>query len=111
MQLIRANERRWLPAGFPGIELCLLHGGEQGGGSVLLRFQAGARFPAHDHPGGEELLVVSGRIRLGEKHLQEGDYLWTPPGEIHDAQSEEGALLMVHSGAGVRVVEESAPRE
>ena len=28
----------------------------------LLRFDAGARFPLHDHPGGEEVFVVDGEL-------------------------------------------------
>lgn len=105
MQQIRANERRWLPSGFPGVDMCQLHGGERGGGSVLMRFAAGAAFPAHDHPSGEELLVISGSVRLGEAQLDEGDYQWTPPGEVHDVWSDGGALVLVHSGAGIRIVE------
>lgn len=105
MQRIRANQRRWLPSGFPGVEMCHLHGGERGGGSVLFRFGPGSRFPAHDHPAGEELLVLSGSVRLGDAVLAQGDFQWTPPGEVHDVRSDEGALLLVHSGAGIRVVE------
>ena len=105
MQRIRSSERRWLPSGFPGVEMCQLHGGEQGGGSVLMRFGAGASFPAHEHPGGEELLVLEGSVRLGDAVLDQGDYQWTPPGEIHDVRSEEGALLMIRSGSGIRVIE------
>jgi len=105
MQRIRSSERRWLPSGFPGVEMCQLHGGERGGGSVLMRFDAGASFPAHEHPGGEELLVLTGSIRLGDALLEQGDYQWTPPGEIHDVRSEEGALLLIRSGAGIRVIE------
>lgn len=105
MQRIRSIERRWLPSGFPGVEMCQLHGGEQGGGSILMRFAAGASFPAHDHPAGEELLVLSGSIHLGDEVLDQGDYQWTPPGEIHAVRSEDGALLLVHSAAGIRVAE------
>ncbi len=85
--------------------MCQLHGGDQGGGSVLMRFEAGASFPAHEHPGGEELLVLTGSIRLGDAVLEQGDYQWTPPGEIHDVQSETGALLLIRSASGIRVIE------
>jgi quercetin dioxygenase-like cupin family protein len=105
LKRIRANQRRWIPSGFPGVEMCQLRGGESGGGSVLMRFEPGASFPAHDHPAGEELLVLSGSIRLGDATLEQGDYQWTPPGEVHNVQTEQGAILLVHSGAGIRVVE------
>ena len=70
-----------------------------------MRFAAGASFPAHEHPGGEELLVLNGSVHLGDGALEQGDYQWTPPGEIHDVRSEEGALLMIRSGSGIRVIE------
>ncbi len=105
MHLIAHNDRRWLPSGFPGIRMCPLHGAEQGGGSVLLEFAPGAEFPAHDHLAGEELLVLSGSALIGPSHLSAGDYLWTPPGEIHGVRSETGALLLVHSAGGIRVLE------
>jgi quercetin dioxygenase-like cupin family protein len=70
-----------------------------------MRFVAGASFPAHEHPGGEELLVLNGSVRLNDAILEQGDYQWTPPGEIHDVQSEGGALLMIRSGSGIRVIE------
>jgi len=36
--------------------MCLLRSdAETGGGIVLLKFPAGARFPKHDYPGGEEV--------------------------------------------------------
>lgn len=105
MQRIRSNERCWLPSGFAGVEMCQLHGGERGGGVVLMRFAPGARFPAHDHPAGEELLVLSGAVRLGDALLEEGDFQWTPSGEIHEVTSDQGALVLVHSGAGIQIVE------
>ncbi|MDE3137322.1 MAG: cupin domain-containing protein [Acidobacteriota bacterium] len=105
MQRLRSIERLWLPSGFPGVEMCHLHGGEQGGGSVLMRFAAGASFPAHEHPGGEEMLVLEGCVRLGDAVLEQGDYQWTGPGEIHDVRSDAGALVMIRSGAGIRVIE------
>jgi len=105
MERIRSSERRWLPSGFPGVEICQLHGSEQGGGSALMRLAAGASFPPHEHPAGEELLVLAGSIRLGDALLEAGDYQWTPPGEIHDVKAEQDALLLVRSGSGIRVVE------
>jgi quercetin dioxygenase-like cupin family protein len=105
MERIRPCDRRWLPSGFPGVEMCQLHGGDRGGGSVLMRFAPGSRFPAHDHPAGEELLVLLGSVHLGDALLEAGDYQWTPPGEVHDVRSQDGALLWIHSGAGVRLAE------
>ncbi len=105
MQLISSKMRRWLPSGFPGVRMSQLHGGEEGGGTVLLEFAAGAEFPAHDHVAGEELYVVEGSAVVGSSQLAAGDYLWTPAGEIHGVRSETGALLIVHTARGIRVIE------
>jgi len=45
--------------------------------TFLLKFEAGATYPAHNHPGGEEVFVIKSDIRLGKDHLHTGDYLFT----------------------------------
>jgi quercetin dioxygenase-like cupin family protein len=105
MQLISTKDRRWLPSGFTGVRMSQLHGGEEGGGTVLLEFAPGAEFPAHDHLSGEELFVVEGSAVVGSSHLAAGDYLWTPSGETHGVSSEAGALLLVRTARGIRVLE------
>ena len=108
MDLIRVNssDRKWasLPYG-KGVTLSPLLPNERGGGSALLRFEPRSKFPAHDHPGGEEVYVVEGSLRIGDQALQAGDYLWTPPGGIHDAESEEGCVLFLSAPGGIKVLE------
>lgn len=41
-----------------------------------LKFEAGARYPLHNHPAGEEVFVLEGDIHLGKDHLFAGDYLY-----------------------------------
>ena len=38
----------------------LVGGGESGQVTSVVRYEAGATFPSHDHPGGEEILVLEG---------------------------------------------------
>jgi quercetin dioxygenase-like cupin family protein len=45
--------------------------------------RARARPPAHTHPDGEEIYVVSGKGRLDDLPIAAGDFIWTPPGEAH----------------------------
>ncbi len=45
--------------------------------------------------GGEELFVVSGSVRVGDEELEAGDYLYTPPGGVHDAEAHDAVLLLV----------------
>ena len=88
-----------------GYPVCGLRQNEQGGRTVLLKIAPGARFPMHDHPGGEEVYVIYGRAVVAEVTINTGDYLWTPPHRIHDLRAEEKTLLLVHSPNGIRTIE------
>jgi quercetin dioxygenase-like cupin family protein len=77
----------------------------RGGGSALLRFNPKSKFPAHDHPAGEEVYVVEGSLRIGSHTLQAGDYLWTPPGGVHDAESEHGCVIFLTAPEGIKILE------
>jgi quercetin dioxygenase-like cupin family protein len=98
----------------PGVELCVLraHRGAPeatgspvaAGSTVLFRMAKGAHAPRHDHPGGEETYLVSGKLRVGERVLLPGDYLWTAPGESHDGVAEEESVFFVVLPGGARLV-------
>jgi len=89
----------------PGVEFCVLraHGGD--GMTLLVRMAAGADARLHDHRGGEETYIVSGKLRIGERHLVAGDYLWTQPGESHDGHAEVETVFFVVLPDGLQVVE------
>ena len=78
---------------------------DAGEGAVMVRIPKGARFPLHDHPGGEEVYVVRGRALVGGVTLETGDDLWTPPSGRHDLKAEEETVLFVTSPNGTRVLE------
>jgi quercetin dioxygenase-like cupin family protein len=63
----------------PGVELCLLrkHAGKPGaeGSTILFRMAKGALARTHDHAGGEETYLISGKLRVGDRVLAAGDYL------------------------------------
>lgn len=60
-----------------------------------MRYAPGAAYPAHRHPGGEEILVLSGVFSEGEQHYPEGWYLRNPPGSSHAPASAGGAIIFV----------------
>lgn len=62
---------------------------------ILLKFEAGARYPAHNHPAGEEVFVLEGEVKFGNKQLSAGDYLYTPPDGIHAVWSKEGCVILL----------------
>ena len=99
-----ANQQ-WRTTPYAGIQMCGLRRNDQGGGTVLLKITQGARFPLHDHPGGEEVYVIYGRAVGGGVTVNTGDYLWTPPHGTHDLQAEEDTLLFVSAPMGIRLPE------
>lgn len=101
----KAAEQNWMATSYEGIQVSMLRQNESGGGTLLLRAAGGARFPMHDHPGGEEVYVIDGRAAVGGIIVEKGDYLWTPPGEVHDLRAEEDTLLLITSANGIQVLE------
>lgn len=60
----------------------------------LLKFEPGASYPNHNHPGGEELFALEGEIVVGDVTLKTGDYLYAPPGAHHKVSSVTGGVLL-----------------
>jgi len=71
--------------------------GERESGRVtsVVRFDAGARFPWHDHPGGEEILVLEGQFCDERGCFGAGTYQLNPEGFSHAPYTESGCLLFV----------------
>lgn len=63
--------------------------------TFMLRFEPGASYPYHNHPAGEELLVLEGSCIIEGATLQAGDYLYTPPTYKHAVKSETGCTLLL----------------
>ena len=62
--------------------------------TFLLKFAPGASYPEHSHPAGEEAFVLEGEVSFSARHLEAGDYLYTPPGGVHSVRSETGCVLL-----------------
>jgi quercetin dioxygenase-like cupin family protein len=62
--------------------------------TFLLKFEAGASYPNHNHPAGEEVYVLEGEVRFGATQLQVGDYLYTPPNATHSVYSKSGCVML-----------------
>src|ERR1041385_9479044 len=60
--------------------------------TILLKFEAGAKYPFHNHPGGEEVYVLEGSVIIEGTTLSAGDYLYTPPNFKHSVTSKEGGV-------------------
>jgi anti-sigma factor ChrR (cupin superfamily) len=93
--VVRSGEAAWRALSVAGVSIKLLRADKETGESTfLLRFEAGARFPAPNHPGGEQVFVLEGDLQIGRDRLRAGDYLYTPPDGKHAASSERGCLLL-----------------
>lgn len=100
------QERSWLPAGVPGVEICQLRldeGAERT--TVLVRMRAGSALPYHEHGGTEECYVLRGDLRDGGLLLRTGDYVRFERGTRHSVFSRDGCLLLVNSSLHDRTVE------
>ena len=87
--------------GIPGVSVAPIWG-ENGTGADLIRFEAGATFPCHDHEGPEQIVMLSGRIRFGDLILSAGDYLKVGPGLEHDAEAlEDSVFFLDHVGGPI----------
>ncbi|MCA8960069.1 MAG: cupin domain-containing protein [Planctomycetes bacterium] len=68
---------------------------ESGESAVLLRFEPGASYAAHRHPGGEEYLVLEGALEDGGQSYGPGTYVRHPEGSAHRPRSSTGCLVFV----------------
>ena len=105
MLLNRSEGREWKPTEHPGVDRALFRYNETGGRSSFVRLKQGARVPTHVHHGTEEVVVISGKVRLGEASMAEGDYLYTTPGEEHDVVAVTDAIIFVSSQKATPLVE------
>lgn len=84
--VVRGGDADWRAIKVPGISVKLLRSDKATGESTaLVRFAPNTRFPAHDHPAGEEVFVVEGEVTIGGDRLKAG----------HGATSEGGCVFLV----------------
>ncbi|WP_296950494.1 cupin domain-containing protein [uncultured Massilia sp.] len=108
--IVTPRDYRWVDSPQSGVRRVMLDrvGAEQARATSLVRYAADSRFPPHRHPGGEEILVVSGTFSDEDGNYPAGWYLRNPPGSGHRPFSVEGALIFVKlrqmdAGEGARV--------
>lgn len=95
--IVTPDQQPWVPSPQSGVERVLLDriGGEQARATSIVRYAPGSHFPWHGHPGGEEILVLSGVFSDAGGDFPEGWYLRNPPGSGHEPSSRNGATLFV----------------
>lgn len=68
---------------------------ELGQVTSVVRYEPGATFPSHDHPDGEEILVLEGVFSDEHGDWPVGTYLLNPEGFRHAPFSRDGCVLFV----------------
>ena len=91
------NQMPWLTSPVQTVQRKMLDrvGGEVARATSIVRYEPGARFSAHTHGGGEEILVLGGVFEDECGHYPAGTYLRNPPGSSHQPGSESGCILFV----------------
>jgi quercetin dioxygenase-like cupin family protein len=62
--------------------------------TILLKFTAGANYPYHNHPAGEEIFVLEGEAIIEGTTLKQGDYLYTPVNFKHSVTTKTGCTML-----------------
>ncbi|WP_406819654.1 cupin domain-containing protein [Pseudomonas sp. KnCO4] len=95
--LVAVENYQWVASPQAGVERVMLdrRGGEKARATSIVRYAPQSFFPEHPHPGGEEILVLSGTFSEGDENFPAGYYLRNPPGSSHQPSSLEGATIFV----------------
>ncbi|MFZ3621797.1 cupin domain-containing protein [Leclercia barmai] len=88
---------QWVASPQPGVERVMLDriGREQARATSLVRYAPDSTFPVHNHPGGEEILVLSGIFTENGIDYPAGWYLRSPDGSSHQPSSHGGTTIFV----------------
>ena len=70
-------------------------GGEVARATSIVRYAAGSHFDAHEHPLGEEFLVLLGTFSDEWGDYRAGTYVRNPPGSSHRPFSRDGCEIFV----------------
>ncbi|REL26287.1 cupin [Thalassotalea euphylliae] len=95
--VISSEKQEWLASPKAGVwrkPLAREHA-EQGHATSIVKYDAGASFSAHNHPLGEEILVLDGVFSDQTGDYPAGTYIRNPKGFVHAPYSTDGCTLLV----------------
>ncbi len=95
--VLHQEDLPWVDSPEPGVQRRMLDriGDEQAKATSIVRYEPNARFAAHQHDLGEEILVLDGVLSDEYGDYSAGTYLMNPPGSSHAPYSESGCTLFV----------------
>lgn len=87
-----------------GVEVQYLHRVPMQPVAALLRYQPGARVPAHRHQGVEFVHILSGSQRDANGIYCAGSFQVNLPGTVHDLVSDDGCVVLIIWAAPVEFI-------
>ena len=95
--MIDTNRQDWQPSPMPGVwrKPLAREDAERGHTTSIVRFDPGSYFSRHEHPLGEEILVLEGTFSDEHGDYGPGTYFRNPPGSGHTPYSKDGCVLLV----------------
>ena len=91
------EDYQWVDSPQKGVERVMLDrvGAEKARATSIVRYAPDSYFPHHLHPGGEEILVLSGTFSADDTDYPIGWYIRNPPTSGHQPYSVKGATIFV----------------
>lgn len=95
--IVTPDDYRWVASPQAGVTRMMLDrvGDECARATSIVRYAPGSIFPRHAHPGGEEILVLSGTFSDDSGDHPAGSYLRHPSDSCHAPSSAQGATIFV----------------
>lgn len=95
--LVHAAMLEWVPSPAKGVERRMLFriGDEKARATSIVRYAPESSFSHHQHPGGEEFLVLDGVFQDESGNFPAGTYVRNPPGTGHAPRSDSGCTILV----------------
>lgn len=95
--VIETAQQDWVASPMPGVwrKPLAREEKERGHATSIVRYEPGARFSPHDHPKGEEILVLEGVFSDETGNYPAGTYFRNPEGFRHAPFSTQGCVLLV----------------
>ncbi|SEO73472.1 cupin domain-containing protein [Aquisalimonas asiatica] len=85
----------WTPLREGVVAAWLYRDPDGGPAAAYLRYEPGARVPAHRHPGAEHIIVLAGEQEDEYGRYPSGSVIVNPPGSCHSVLSRTGCLVLI----------------
>lgn len=95
--MVNTNEQEWVASPMSGVwrKPLAREEAERGHATSIVKYEPGATFSAHNHPGGEEIFVLEGTFSDETGDYPAGTYFRNPTGFQHAPFSETGCIILV----------------